>query len=142
MWRTSLKLVSIITTTFGVCTIYIGRVIGCRMNAGMPIGQQLACWPKTGLPESTSSLRLRTCSRAQGCRIGLLRSATGWVGCRPVTRNSSLVTCGRVGSCSTGPGPLAGGIHAREYANQLVLAVGAKLGGDALWAIAEWLPAK
>ena len=79
---------------------------GKVMKAGTATGQQLACGESTGLPDSVSSLRFDTASRAQGCRMGLSGAATAAVGCFPVTRNSSLETCGRVGSCITGPGPL------------------------------------
>src|SRR2546429_7812812 len=114
MRRTSLKLVNIIATSFGPCTIYIGRVIGWRMKAGTPTGQQLACGENTGLPERISSLRLRTTSRAQGWRIGLSGSPTAKVGCLPVRRYSSLDTCGCAGCGRTGPAPLAGAIQLRE----------------------------
>src|SRR6267142_4545396 len=108
---------------------YIGSVIGLKMNPGTPTGQQLACGGLAGFPASTSSLRLRTTSLAQGIRIEELRSANWSVGCRPVTRNSSFVTYGCVGSCCTGPGPLGGEINWRLYAYQPMLASGAKLGG-------------
>src|SRR5215475_1536793 len=63
----------------------------------------------------------------------------GKVGCRPVTRKSSLETCGCEGSCRTGPAPLAGGMNSREYANHPTLGLGAKSGGDRPAAIAEKL---
>ena len=69
--------------------------------------------------------------------MGLFRSATRSVGCLPVTRNSSFETYGRAGSCSTGPGPLAGGMNKRLYAYQPTFGLGAKLGGAAPCAIAE-----
>src|SRR5438477_7107231 len=102
--------------------------MGLRMNPGTPIGQQLAVGPGASFPERTSSLRLRTTSRAQGWRIGLLRSANCSVGCLPVTRNSSFETYGRAGSCSTGPAPLAGGMNWRLYAYHPIFGLGAKLG--------------
>src|SRR5215471_15207810 len=81
---------------------YIGLVMGESIKLVTPVGQQLAPRPTTSFPASTISLRLRITSLAQGWRMGLLRSARGWVGCLPVTRYSSLVTCGRDGSCCTG----------------------------------------
>ena len=71
---------------------YIACVMGLSKNPGTPTGQQLACGGLAGLPARTSSLRLRTTSLAQGCSIGLLRSASWAVGCLPVTRNSSFDT--------------------------------------------------
>jgi hypothetical protein len=59
------------------------------------------------------------------------------VGCRPVTRKSSLETCGCAGSYRTGPAPLTGGMNVREYANHPALGLGAKSGGDAASAVAE-----
>src|SRR5215213_8003342 len=111
--RTSLKLVKIITTSFGPWTKYIGCVMGESRNGVTPLGQQLAVGEGAAFPESTTSLRLRTISLAQGKRMGLLRSATRSVGCLPVTRNSSFETYGRAGSCMTGPGPLGGGMKRR-----------------------------
>src|SRR5215468_3770366 len=102
-----------------------------------PIGQQLACGEKSGLPERISSLRLRILSLAQGWRMGLLGSPMAKVGCRPVTRKSSLETCGCAGSCRTGPAPLAGGMNSRVYANHPTLGLGAKSGRDASSALAE-----
>src|ERR1700681_548869 len=89
-----------------------------------PLGQHHAVGEGTCFPEGTSSLRLRTTSRAQGWRIGLVRSATRSVRCFPVTRNSSFETYGWAGSCSTGPGPLAGGMNKRLYAYHPILASG------------------
>src|SRR5258708_40263750 len=66
--------------------------------------------------------------------MGLLRSATRWVGCLPVTRNSSLETYGRLESCTTGPGPLAGGMNKRLYAYHPTLEL--RLGGEGPCAIA------
>src|ERR1700682_5941157 len=103
--------------------------MGESRKAGTPLGQQLAVGGGTYFPERTSSLRLRTTSLAQGRRMGLLRSATRSVGCFPVTRNSSFETYGRVGSCITGPAPLAGGMNKRLYAYHPIPASGAKLGG-------------
>src|SRR5262249_7905411 len=92
MWRTSLKLDNIITTSFGPLTKYIGCVMGESKKAGTPFGQQLAVGEGTYFPDRMSSLRLRTTSLAQGWRMGLSRSATRSVGCLPVTRNSSFET--------------------------------------------------
>src|SRR6516162_4910022 len=108
---------------------YMGWVMGESKNPVTPFGQQLAVGVPTRSPDRTSSLCLRTTSRAQGWRIGLLRSATRWVGCRPVTRNSSFEMYGRAGSCRTGPAPFAGGINRRLYAYQPIFRSGAKLGG-------------
>src|SRR5437588_7113430 len=130
--RTSLKLVRIITTSFFPCTKNIGWVMGESRNPVTPFGQQLALGETTSFPARTSSLRLRTTSRAQGCRMGLLRSATCWVGCLPVTRNSSFETYGCAGSCCTGPAPLAGGMNKRLYAYHPILGLCAKLGGSAI----------
>src|SRR5215467_9333669 len=128
MWRISCLLDRIITTTFGVCTKYIALVMGRSRNPGTPTGQQLACGVLAGFLESTSSLRLRTTSLAQGWRMGVLRSASCSVGCLPVTRNSSFETNGCAGSCCTGPAPFAGGMNMRLYAYHPILALGAKLG--------------
>src|SRR5215472_14140134 len=113
-WRTSLKLVRIITTSFGPCTKYIGRVIGSLRKLGTPIGQQLACGENSGLPESRIALRWRILSAAQGLRMGLSGSPNAKVACFPVRRNSSLETCRWPGSAATGPGPLGGGMNSRE----------------------------
>src|SRR5436309_12369478 len=106
--------------------------MGESRNPVTPFGQQLELGEGTSFPDRTSSLRLRTTSRAQGWRMGLLRSATRWVGCLPVTRNSSFGTYGCAGSCITGPAPLAGGMNRRLYAYHPTLALGAKLGGSAI----------
>src|ERR1700751_4778778 len=106
--------------------------MGESRNAVAPTGQQLALGETTSFPEETSSLRLRSTSLAQGWRIGLLRSASRWVGCLPVTRNSSFGTYGCAGSCRTGPAPLAGGMSRRLCANQPILGLSAKLGGSAI----------
>src|SRR5215467_3036903 len=108
---------------------YIGWVMGESRNPVTPFGQQLALGETTSFPDRTSSLRLRTTSRAQGWRMGLLRSATCWVGCLPDTRNSSFGTYGCAGSCCTGPAPLAGGMNMRLYAYHATLGLDAKLGG-------------
>src|SRR6266446_5404714 len=71
--------------------------------------------------------------------MGLLGSPIGNVACRPVTRNSSLETSGWAGSGRTGPGPLAGGMNWREYANHPTPGLGAKSGGEAPAASAETL---
>src|SRR5438309_7937920 len=102
--------------------------MGERWNPVTPFGQQLAVGEGAGFPERASSLCLRTTSLAQGWRIGLLRSATRWVGCRPVTRNSSFETYGCAGSCRRGPVPLAGGMNKRLYAYHPILGLGAKSG--------------
>src|SRR5262245_54700234 len=120
---------------------YIGWVMGESRNPVTPFGQQLALGETTSFPDRTSSLRLRTTSRAQGWRMGLLRSATCWVGCLPDTRNSSFGTYGCAGSCCTGPAPLAGGMNMRLYAYHPTLGLGAKLGGGPS-AVAEKLPAR
>src|SRR5215469_14932406 len=110
---------------------YIGLVMGESMKLVTPVGQQLAPRLTMSFPASTISFRLRIASRAQGWRMGLLRSASDWVGCLPVTRYSSLVTCGRDGSCRTGPGPLAGGMNVRLKEYQPISGLGAKFGGSA-----------
>src|SRR5436190_23964094 len=112
--------------------------MGESRNPVTPLGQQLACGGTTSFLESTSSLYLRTTSRAQGWRMGLSRSASCCVGCLPVARNSSFETYGCAGSCCTGPAPLAGGMNMRLYAYHPTLGLGAKSGG-ALCAIAEKL---
>src|SRR5260370_8450035 len=128
-WRTSLKLVNIITTSFGPWMKNIGWVMGESRNAVTPFGQQLAVGEATSFPDRTSSLRLRTTSLAQGWRMGLLRSARCWVGCLPVTRDASFETYGCAGSCCMGPAPLGGGMNMRLYAYQPIFRSGAKLGG-------------
>src|SRR5229473_1720695 len=60
---------------------YMGWVMGESRNPVTPFGQQLAVGVPMRFPDRTSSLCLRTTSRAQGWRIGLLRSATRSVGC-------------------------------------------------------------
>src|SRR5580765_6874693 len=61
--------------------------------------------------------------------MGLLRSATGKVGCFPVKRNSLLDICGCRGSSTTGPAPLFGGFKPPGSETQPTLGLGAKLGG-------------
>src|ERR1700747_1165021 len=96
------------------------------MNEVTLPGLQVA--PRASFPEKTSSLRLRMSSRAQGWRMGLLRSATAWVGCCPVTRKSSLEMCGCAGADTTGPGPVAGAMKSRKYEYHPTLGLGAKSG--------------
>src|SRR3977135_1300885 len=123
---------------------YIGWVMGESRKAVGPLGQQLAVGEGTRFPERAISLCLRKTSLAQGWRMGFLRSATRWVGCLPVTRNSSFDTYGWAGSCTTGPGPLAGGMKRRLYASRAGPECSAKLGGAARCAAAETftLPAR
>src|SRR5260370_42627946 len=73
-WRTSLKLVNIITTSFGPWMKNIGWGMGESRNAVTPFGQQLAVGEATGLPDRTSSLAFGATSPAHGGRVGLLRS--------------------------------------------------------------------
>src|SRR6266566_10054085 len=63
--------------------------------------------------------------------MGLERSATGKVGCFPVTRYSLLLIVGWAGSSATGPAPLKGGFNPPNMTTQPTLALGEKLGGDA-----------
>src|SRR5258705_12505345 len=63
--------------------------------------------------------------------MGLERSATGKVGCFPVTRNSLLLIVGWAGSSATGPAPLKGGFNPPKTTTQPTLGLGEKLGGDA-----------
>src|SRR6266550_1285392 len=63
--------------------------------------------------------------------MGLERSATGNVGCFPVTRNSLLLIVGWAGSSATGPAPLKGGFNPPRTTTQPTLGLGEKLGGDA-----------
>src|SRR5580700_5074824 len=63
--------------------------------------------------------------------MGLLRSATGKVGCLPLMRNSSLVTVGCAGSSLMGPAPLAGCLSPALTASQLTPPLAEKLGGAA-----------
>src|SRR5580765_3350479 len=64
--------------------------------------------------------------------MGLFRSATGSVGCRPVSRNSSLLTNGCARSCVTGPAPDCGGVKAVERVIHATPGLGAKaLGKEA-----------
>jgi len=96
--------------------------MGESRKAGTPLGQQLAVGRERAF-RRTSSLRLRTTSLRPGQEEGLLRSATRSVGCFPVTRTRhSKRTDGR-GVCSTGPGPLAGGMNKRLYAYHPTLAL-------------------
>src|SRR5260370_13210922 len=74
-WRTSLKLVNIITTSFGPWMKNIGWVMGESRNAVTPFGQQLTVGEATSFPDRTSSVRLPTTSLAHGRRTGLLSSA-------------------------------------------------------------------
>src|SRR6478736_5185513 len=103
----------------------------CKSKAGTPTGQQAAWGERPPLPASTTSLCLRNCSFAQGCRMGLLGSPTAIVGCRPVLRYSSFVTWGLVGSRATGPGPDGGGVYSAITEIQPTLALGAKSVGIA-----------
>src|SRR5882757_5533105 len=79
MRRTSLKLVNIMTTSLRPWMKYIGWVMGESRKYVAPFGQQLAVKEGTRLPESAMALFLRSTSRAQGCRMGLERSAMRWV---------------------------------------------------------------
>src|SRR5258707_8213668 len=78
--------------------------------------------------------------------MGLVRSATGKVGCFPLMRKSSFVTVGWAGSSLRGPAPFAGGLNPALTASQLTLALEEKLGGDAVGAAsaapAQRTPAK
>src|SRR5882762_5081984 len=62
--------------------------------------------------------------------MGLLKSATGKVGCFPVSRKSLLVIVGWAGSSATGPAPLAGGFNPPGCETQPTPALGEKFGGD------------
>src|SRR5258706_7779395 len=75
-----------------------------------------------------ASLRFFNSSRAQGCRIGLLRSAMGNVGCLPVRRKSSLVTRGWAGSSVMGPAPRGGGMNCPPSAIHPTLLLGENSG--------------
>src|SRR5438105_13776035 len=103
----------------------------------MPAGQQLAWRGKAGLPARMTSLRWRNFSRTQGFKIGLLRSATGKVGCAPLARNSSFPTRGCSGSSPTGPGPADGMIQVGAKATQPTVAFGANCGTSACGAAAN-----
>src|SRR5258708_23596320 len=91
-WRTSLKLVNIITTSFGPWMKNIGWVMGESRNAVTPFGQQLAVGEATSFADRTSSLRLRTTSLARGWTMGLLWSSRGVVGFLAVPRNPPFET--------------------------------------------------
>src|SRR4030095_9666193 len=98
----------------------------CKSKPGTPTGQQAACGERPPSPARTISLCLRNCSWAQGCRMRLFGSPTAIVGCRPVLRNSSLVTWGWLGSSAMGPGPDGGGDHSAITEIQPTLGLGAK----------------
>src|SRR4029077_12896370 len=87
---------------------------------GTPIGQHLSLGVYAGFPESARSLALRSSSRAQGCRMGLARSATRKADC------PGLGMC--AGSILTGPGPLEGGKNSWPMAIHPTLLFGEKLG--------------
>src|SRR5882762_3487119 len=74
------------------------------------------------------SLRFFNSARTQGCRIGLLSSASGRAGCLPVARKSSLLIRGCAGSTPTGPGPLGGAKKSAPLETQPVPLSGAKFG--------------
>src|SRR5262245_17373255 len=122
------------TTSFGLWMMNIGRNGAPSRNVGTPPGQQLTLGPKPGSPARILSLRLRKASRAQGCRMGLERSAVAKAGCFPVRRNSSLPTAGWAGSSITGPAPLESGLNPLWSPTQLTLALGEKLGVEAFGA--------
>jgi hypothetical protein len=60
------------------------------------MGQHLSFGVRSIVSVSARSLSLRNCSLAQGCRIGLLRSATRLVGCRPFFSRQPIVDVGMV----------------------------------------------
>src|ERR1700747_223542 len=105
--------------------------MACSRKPGTPSGQQLADRLMLAWPASARSLCRRISSRAQGWRMGLLKSAIGWVGCRPVRRYSALVTRGCAGSWRTGPGPLGGGWNWLKSEIQPTAALGANSGTEA-----------
>src|SRR5215472_15430885 len=85
-------------------------------------------------PASTPSLALRIRSMTQGFRIGLVRSATRYVGWP-----WPLGTYGWALSKVTGPGPLGGGRKSSWAGRsnvQAVLLSGVKLGMGAAWRFA------
>src|SRR6266567_6539063 len=73
--------------------------------------------------------------------MGLFKSATGSVGCLPVSRNSSLLTWGRAGSCTTGPAPEGGGMNMVERVSHATPGLGAKAFGKGTAASAPAAPA-
>src|SRR5262245_36514151 len=78
-------------------------------QAGTPPGKHLSRAVKGILPLITSSLSRVICAITQGCRIGLVRSATRYVGLVPAKSVSSpFGTYGKPGRDTTGPGPLSG----------------------------------
>src|SRR5215467_8128051 len=128
MCRISLKLSLISITSLADWTMNIGRVIGDRSKASAPSGRHVASAEMKGRPDRFSAFSLRNASAAQGCRMGLLASEKGGVGCWPVARKSSLETRGCALSCMTGPAPARGAIHSRVKEYQALLAFGAKFG--------------
>src|SRR5258706_9502904 len=100
------------------------------MNPGVPTGQQLAWRLKAGFPARTRSLRWRICSRAQGCRIGALRSPIANNACAPLARTSLLLVVRRPGSATTGPGPLGGGRSRTPAETHPTDGLGAKSGWE------------
>src|SRR5258706_8065345 len=100
------------------------------MNPGVPTGQQLAWRLKAGFPARTRSLRWRICSRAQGWRIGALRSPMANTACAPVERTSLLEDCRCPGAAVTGPGPLGGGRSRTPAETHPTDGLGAKSGWE------------
>src|SRR5215831_2326357 len=100
------------------------------------MGQQLDCLEYSGLPDNTRSFSLRNSSRAQGCKIGLVKSATGNVDCT----DSSLVpgraalysipfsTNGCAGSKVIGCGPVGSGMKSGPYEIQPIFDADEKIG--------------
>src|SRR3981081_3177339 len=85
------------------------------------MGQHLSLGVYAAFPESARSLAFRSSSLAQGCKMGLARSATRNAGCP-----SGLRTC--AGSAVMGPGPGGGGRNSCPVAIPPVLLSGEKLG--------------
>src|SRR5882762_7475119 len=121
------------TTSFALWMMNMGRNGAPSRNVGTPPGQQLTLGPKPGSPARILSLRLRSASRAQGCRMGLDRSAVAKLGCFPVRRNSSLPTAGWAGSSLTGPAPVESGLNP-PTPTQLTPGLGEKFGEEAFGA--------
>ncbi len=77
-----------------------------------------------------ASLRMRTCSFAQGCRIGASGLPISKMGCAPLSKNPELEEPCRVSRAGTGPGPNGGGMNGPGRAAQPTDGLGAKSGGE------------
>src|SRR5207302_9330163 len=86
-----------------------------------------------------ASLRMRTCSFAQGCRIGASGLPISKMGCAPLSKKPALEEACRTSRAGTGPGPDGGGRNGPGLAAHPTAGLGAKSGGEAVAAAAAVL---